>query len=241
MNQTYLKSLVEILHSNLLKSPKALLYLKTRNVLGSQVLKFHIGYHNADLVLPKIPVTTKQEDDPWLAFYRWAGGHNFYKLRECLVFPIYDIQDQIIGFTSRSIEGKYFSKFFFSRGHYFPSFLGLSSDIKPFEDKVFLTEGVFDFLSLQQIYPNTLCSMTANVSNNQIELFYAIAPKTIIILFDNDSVGARGAQALTLKLNKAAPWINVDVWKYPEKDLADFLDLHGLSKFEAFFKLRDLH
>jgi DNA primase len=245
-NQPYLNTIVKLFFEGLLANPQALLYLKNRNVTSEQIKTFNIGFVSSDIILPLIPVSSKDESDPWLSFYRWVGGHKYLKLKGHFIFPLYDVQDQIVGFTSRSLEGKTFSKFFFPRGIVFPTLMGITPTSNPFKleqppVKMFLVEGLFDFLSLQQFYPSTVCSMTANVASSQLDLFYALAPKNLIVLFDNDYNGQKGAKDVIRKVKENAPWINVESWSYPEKDLADFLKNSGSSKFEAFFKSRDFY
>ena len=113
------------------------------------------------------------------------------KMANRYVFPIFNSQERIVGFTGRSVNNnriKWFHRGNTSRWVY-PAFFNLKY-LKKSKEVIFV-EGIGDMLKLWDCgIKNTLVSFGLNINNSILNFLFKIRPKKIYISFDNDDSGA---------------------------------------------------
>ena len=164
------------------KSPAAD-YLAARGVSREQIEKIGIGYFPEDVWPPYV----KNDSEDSEAYHKWSSKG--YRLRGKLVFPMRNGAGMLRGLQIRSPhkEQKDYSKFYLERAKVDAVFFGAEMALPTIWSRreVYLCEGLFDYFPLQRIFPNTLCTGTANVSNRQIE-FLCRFVDDVHVVFDMD-------------------------------------------------------
>ena len=137
-----------------------------------------------------------------LAFFK-GGVVSSGKMANRYVFPIFNSQERIVGFTGRSVNDhriKWFHRGNTSRWVY-PAFFNLKY-IKKTREVIFV-EGIGDMLKLWDCgIKNVLVSFGLNVNNSILNFLFKIRPKNIYISFDNDdsNAGRNAAERVKNKL-----------------------------------------
>ena len=195
-------------HESLFKNDDAMSYLKKRDVTKEDIQKFALGYAGGswselkDHLLKKghsIKSMARQS----LAVYRRGYEDNpdnyFDNFRELIMFPLFDVNGRIKGFSGRvlddgvpkyrnSSESSLFKKSNILYG------LNFARDeiIRTQEAK--LTEGYFDVISSHRIgIKNTVASAGTAVTEQQIRLLKRYA-RHILLLQDGDDAGIKAAK-----------------------------------------------
>lgn len=217
----FLQPVIDKCHANLFTSKVALAYLISRKVSVDDMKKYKIGY------IGKVFSNIKDECADSNLFNKWLGPKGQY-IGNRIVFPIYDELGNIKGIETRgldktilsNIRSEYinttkegiqqlpdstirYKKFYLTKSKHTACFFGMPSALKSIWDTkyVFLTEGIFDCLSLMKIYPNCVSSMTANINEYQINWLKRYTNK-LIFLFDTDKKGKDSVGKLKEKYEK---------------------------------------
>lgn len=232
-------------HLNLLQtnSKLALAYLVSRGITLEEIKKYKIGF--SPISYKNIKSDEKEAEN----FNKWIGFNGKF-IKKRLVFPIYDEMGKIRGVETRSLDKRSmgvlkpnfkksmanlinslpeseirYKKFYFEKNKFLPNFYGLPDALDSiWETKtVFLTEGIFDLLSIRKVKPNCLSPLTANVSQYQINWLKRYVDK-IILLFDMDEKGKEAAEKMKNNLGN-----NFVIHSIPfkGKDLNDYLVKNG--------------
>jgi len=200
-------------------------YLTDRGVTIDQIERFSIG-----MTAPPMRDELQGKVSPYLL--KWLDRNKI--LEHKLVFPIHDTLFRVGGLQTRGLEKKTFHKIYAAGSEALPNFMGLQNILPVLNGskKVYLTEGIFDFFALEQIVPGCLCVTTASISQSQLKFLERFCSE-VVVLFDMDVVGKKGAQKVQdyLKYHK----VNVTLWDYPYKDLAEFRETEGDGKFREHF------
>jgi len=199
------------------------LFLKKRKVN----LQIHsVGFY-------KTPVFLKKTDDViWDKFLKWSFFGKKLELK--LIFQIKNYDENITALESRSLIEKDYSKFIITENK--PLIYGLNQDSLKiiFETKeVFITEGIFDYNFVKQVFPNTISFLSANHSPNDI-LFLKRFVNTVNILFDSDLKGRMATSNLSKILTEFG--IKTRNLVLPEKDPAAFFEKNKDSYAISFLK-----
>lgn len=140
--------------------------------------------------------------DSTLAFFR-GGVVSSGKMANRYVFPVFNYQEKIVGFTGRSINDHKIK--WFHRGNtskwVYPAFFNLKYLMKSKE--VIFVEGIGDMLKLWDCgIKNTMVSFGLNVNNSILNFLFKVRPKKIYISFDNDdsNAGKNAAERVKKKL-----------------------------------------
>lgn len=159
-------------------------------------------------------------------------GFYFDRFRSRIIFPIFDSQDNVAGFTGRIFgEAKYENEPKYLNSPENPIFnkgkilYGFSKNKKAIREKseAVLVEGQMDFLmSWQDGLDNVIATSGTALTEDQLRLLKRLA-KTLVVAYDMDEAG-RMATERAIDLAKAFDF-NVYVLSLPEsiKDLADYL------------------
>lgn len=139
---------------------------------------------------------------------------------DCVLIPNI-IDNQVYSITFRSLNS---DKRFLKYGEFSSLMYGLGElplDFK-YGTPLIIVEGNIDTDSMKQIYPYTLGALTANLTNNQIQLLSHLT-NTVILAFDNDSAGQQGIRTAMKRLD------NMKVLKFDHygklKDTGDLIEL----------------
>jgi hypothetical protein len=124
--------------------------------------------------------------------------YNAYQQR--LVFPVYNMFRELVGWQGRDITGtstlKALSTEFKKGNHLMGSQLILPNQ------PLAIVEGPFDMLHLMAAGVPAVCAFGKNISARQIELLKYLQPKKILICLDSDA--ALEAEALAFVLGRSA-------------------------------------
>ena len=186
MQTPWLEDVVNAAHGSLLRTDPhhpARGYLRERGVTDDEIVTYRIGYW-ADQ--PTVVSCTPE-------FWSWSrrfGGNR-------LVFPLTNAFGFAVGMQVRHMGEKGYENFVLKpRDLYVPVFgLHVALPVMYAQQRVVLVEGVFDYFALVKYAPDTLCTLTANVTN-AVKRILARYTTLVICCFDMDETGRRGAYKL---------------------------------------------
>lgn len=157
-----------------------------------------------------------------------SEGHNYDFFNDRLVFPFYDLQGHVIGFSGRQVTprentGKYINTgetALFTKGKHL---FGLYQARKAIGKKgfVYLVEGQFDVLSLHAVgIENVIAGSGTAFTDDQVRLITRFTQQ-VIVVYDADPAGIKAALKNCELLLKAG--VNVKGIRLPKgKDPDDF-------------------
>lgn len=190
MNDYYLNRIIRHANEKLKTSHEALRYLRDRGVSKEQLDTLQLGYIPPEEWPPYVDPEEATEDE---ALYLKRSGKG-YKLRGKLLFPMTNAMGMVRGFQIRtpSREVKDYWKFYSSRSGIDGLFFGTASAMPYIWDtkEVVLVEGIFDLFPVRRVFPNSICTGTAKVSQEQMT-FLSRYVNVVKVMFDNDEYGER--------------------------------------------------
>jgi len=252
----FLDKVVDKYHVNLLQ-PTAkipLAYLVSRGLTIDEIRKYKIGYtgNYTQNIDPK-----EHEDAP--AFNKWLGTRGKF-IRGRIVFPVYDELGSIKGIETRALDQRAmdvlkpkfkislrplienlpessvrYKKFYLEKVKHSAFFFGIPHSLEPIwnERVAFLTEGIFDLISLLKAVPNAVTPMTANINELQLNWLKRYVSK-VILLFDTDKKGIQALHKIKEELEPAG--IAVYNINLKGKDVNDFTMKYGVSELRMTIK-----
>lgn len=132
-------------------------------------------------------------------------------MRGCLAIPIHNQEGHLVAYAGRRLEQDAIARY----GKYrFPSGFRKEQVVyhlhhaQQYAAKhgLIITEGFFGVMDLyQRGFPHAVAVMGASISAHQVERIHSMRPKQILLLFDGDKAGRRGARAAYLRLTSIAP------------------------------------
>lgn len=258
----FLDDVVDKCHNNLLtvSSKVPLAYLVSRGITLEEIKKYKIGYIGKSL--DNVIETDKDTKN----FNKWLGTRGYF-IRERILFPITDELGNIKGIETRGLDQraalsllpKYqvslkdqisklqessvrYKKFYLEKSKHTSFFFGLPQNLESIweEKTVFLTEGIFDLISLCKIKRNCLSTLTANINEQQI-LWLKRYVDRVILLFDMDKKGKQSIEKiketlsadglLVYSINLKGHDVNDTILKSGTKELEMIIN----EKMETFF------
>lgn len=237
-----LNSFVEKSHADLLRvsSKIPLAYLISRGLTLEEIQKYNIGY-----VTNKVDPISNAQDIDSISFNKWIGNYGT-NLKGRLIFPIYNELGDIVAIDTRALDKeavtksllpKYknslqslieklpsnqlrYNKFFLEKVKATGVFYGLPHALKSIWDEktAFLTEGIFDCITLLKFYPNCLTPLTANINDYQINWLKRYVTK-LILIFDTDKMGKIATMNIKKRLNEHISVYSINLVK---KDVNDY-------------------
>ena len=252
----FLDKVVEKCQVNLLQSSAKipLAYLVSRGMTLPEIKKYSIGYtgnfiQNID---PKSHV-----DAP--AFNKWLGTRGKF-IKRRIVFPVYDEFGNIKGIETRALDKRAmtvlkpkfqnnlkslidklpensvrYKKFYLEKIKHSAFFFGLPHSLEAIWETrtAFLTEGIFDLLSLLKVVPNAVTPMTANINDLQLNWLKRYVDR-VIPIFDKDN---KGKLALS-KIKEILEPEGISVYSIGLKgrDVNDFTIKYGVSELKMTIK-----
>lgn len=232
---------------NLKKLPedhKAKKYLKQRGLTAELVEEFRLGYasenwddlHRA-LQSQSVPSALMQQ----LGLIRpnKKGGY-FDLFRDRLMFPIFAVDGEVIGFGGRIIDQgqpKYINSVesdLFKKGQSFYGIHKTAPYIRS-EDQVFVVEGYMDLLALYAAgIKNAVATLGTALTEKHVIALKKLT-KNVVLLFDGDAAGQTAAERSLIHFlaHDLLPQIMV----LPTgKDPDDFIKMVGQQEFRNYSK-----
>jgi DNA primase len=125
----------------------------------------------------------------------------------CVVLPLTSYSGAVVGFQTRSIQGKVFDSFSLSRrpeGYFF----GAASNMGPIWStrKVVVVEGPFDHLVIERLVTRNVVALITNTANRVQTKFFRRFVESVDLLLDKDVAGRDGAESLQAKL-QGGPYV----------------------------------
>ena len=236
-------------------------YLKNRGLNDELIKKFGIGYavnnrfqmidwltnkdHFFGNNLPANKVFNLQElFDAGIATES-NNNHPIAFLIDRITFPIYDENNNLVGFSGRDWTGKQESKYsntketkIFKKGEVLYNFNHVKTTNKDF---VIICEGFMDAIAYTQAgYDNVLATMGTAVTTRHISLLQTLENlKYIILSFDNDQAGSDANISIGKQLFENGLNVSVVTYQnYKEKDVDEILRANGKAAVDDLIKNR---
>ena len=227
---------------NIEKYPEALEYMKERNFSIEEIRKFGIGFANSsrdELFQHLLKKEFPEEKIIELGLVkRNENGEIYDSFRNRVIFPIYNINSQIVGFGGRIIEKntnlpKYLNSPdspVFKKGN---ELFGIKYQGENIRKKGFamLMEGYLDVLTAQKNgFENAVASLGTALTEEQAQLLKKYTDK-ILISYDNDEAGKNAIIKAGYILKKYDFDVKCLVIDGNEKDPDEFLRKNGKKAF----------
>lgn len=227
---------------NIEKYPEALEYMKERDFTIEEIRKFGIGFANSsrdELFQHLLKKEFPEEKIIELGLIkRNENGEIYDSFRNRVIFPIYNINSQIVGFGGRIIEKntnlpKYLNSPdspIFKKGN---ELFGIKHQGENIRKKGFamLMEGYLDVLTAQKNgFENAVASLGTALTEEQAQLLKKYTDK-ILISYDNDEAGKNAIIKAGYILKKYDFDVKCLVIDGNEKDPDEFLRKNGKKAF----------
>ncbi len=201
------KEAMAFFRQTLLKSSegkRAMAYLRSRRMTQKTIDDFHIGYAPLEwerLVnhFSKKKISAHLVEKTGLILSKKNRGGYYDRFRNRIVFPIFNLNQQVIGFGGRVLDDalpKYLNS---PETHVFNksrSLYGINRAKKRCResDTVFIVEGYFDLLALHQHgIENTVATLGTGLTKEHIRLLKGFVSKFYLV-YDSDDSGIKAAQ-----------------------------------------------
>jgi DNA primase len=221
-----LNDIVDEYHRNLLKNENAIHYLNQRGIKETSIITdYKIGY--CDSTLSK-KLSHKQIDSlKGPGIFRDNGSEVF---TNCLIFPVFDETKQTVRIYGRNISQNAKVKHLYLKGNHKSVFNRPA--VKVYPEQIILTECIIDALSLIQLdIKNVLACYGVNGFTDEMkDLLKKNRVKEIVIAFDNDEAGRKGAEKLKDELVNEGFAVKC-IYPSEKKDWNESLQ-HGIRKDE---------
>jgi len=180
------------------KGRKGIEYLYERNLNENHVKKFKLGYapNEGNFLLNKVKEKKlKLEIFNKSGLIDLANGKDFFRNR--IIFPIYDLKENIVGFGARVIEENQIPKYLntseniaFNKSWTLYGINWAKEEIIK-KGYVIVVEGYFDVLKLQiNGMSNVVSPLGTAITDSHLKLLKKITNK-ILFLFDSDEAGIK--------------------------------------------------
>jgi len=220
---------------------ECLAYVQKRGMTKKIVTQFGIGYApnswNALVdAMRKKGYTDQEMRDADLVGEK--NGRIYDRFRNRLMFPIFDVRGNVIGFGGRVLDDskpKYLNSnetlIFNKRKNLF----GLNFAKKTKREGIILVEGNIDVVALHQYgFDNAVASLGTSLTEEQVALLSRYTEQ-VILTYDGDEAGQRAAQRAIPMLEKAGIQVKVLQMK-DAKDPDEFLNKFGADRFQMLLE-----
>jgi DNA primase len=232
------------------KGEKALKYLNNRKISESTMRKFGIGYSldDWDLLnkhLGSMGFSNEALKESGLIIPNKNGGY-FDRFRGRVIFPIFDLRGNVIGFGGRIIEDAKTDSMGYKEPKYMNSpetvvynkgrnLYALNYAKNSGDNTLIIVEGYMDVISLHQSgIINTVASLGTALTESQGRILKKYAEE-IIICYDADMAGQSAAMRGLDLLNDIG--CNVKVLSIPDgKDPDEFIKKNGQAAFRKLIE-----
>jgi DNA primase len=221
---------------------KAMAYLQNRAMSSSIVERFQLGYARDSwdglykyLLRKHVPVELVEKSG--LAIPRKSGSGYYDRFRERIVFPIFNLNKQVIGFGGRVLDAslpKYLNSPETPVYHKSKSLYGLHFARNKCRETgtIYIVEGYFDLLALHQFgVENAGATLGTALTTEHIHMIRGFAEK-VVLVFDGDDAGIQASlRSVGIFIDKG---MQARVMLLPKgHDPDSFIRKSGLEAFEA--------
>ncbi len=215
-------------------------YLQKRQMKENIQKKFGIGYAPKDRQalyrhLQQSGFSQQELLQSGLITEKKDGKDYFDRFRNRLMFPILDIQGQVIGFGGRILsqgEPKYLNSPETLLFHKSRNLYGLNFAKNTKTREMILVEGYMDMISLYQAgFRNVVASLGTAFNQEHAKVLKKYAD-SVIVLYDSDDAGIMAAQRAIGVLKETG--FHIKVLQVPDgKDPDEFIRQNGAEAFSA--------
>ncbi len=248
-------------HSSLIYNEKlnfVRLFLFKRGLNICLIKRFFIGYSSIELFKKWINSIESSKIEVFIKYgvlVKDKKGNIYDRLYNRIIFPIYNLYNEIIAFGGRILNCNYYSKYINSTCNFFFSkkknLYGLNLIDKNSKiNKILVVEGYMDVISLHKFGINyTVGLLGSSISSYQIKILYRYTNK-IFFCYDGDISGLKSCESTIFLILNYISEIKKSFFIFlPNKEDPDslihkegvnkFLDRinNSLSIFKALFKL----
>ena len=186
-------------------------YLENRNINKEVIKTFGIGLSlKENNVLSKMLISKKFNEKSLeksgLVQNKGASFSDLYYNR--IMFPLHDLEGNVVGFSGRIYEGEDTSKYIntreteiFKKGELLYNYYHAKNDIRK-KGQVIIVEGFMDIIRMHTIgVTNAVATMGTAVTKYQANLIKRLA-KEVILCFDGDAAGEKATLSCSEELLK---------------------------------------
>ncbi len=237
----------EYYHNVLVKSAQgggAREYLSARKLAGETISEYTLGYAPGSgdglrKYLESKEISLDTGEKAGLLVSRKDGS--FYdRFRDRIIFPIFDLNGQAIGFGGRVLKDslpKYLNTPETPIYHKGRTLYGLNSAFGPIRknELAIIVEGYMDMLALRQHgVPNVIATLGTALTEEQVRRLKGYT-RNVTVLFDPDDAGQKAAlRSFPLFLNEA---ISAKVLVLPRKEDPDsYVNRYGAESFKKLLE-----
>jgi len=219
-------------------------YLSSRQIAQETISTFRLGFaankwDGLVSYLKSKNIPLKRGEEAGLLVAK-KGGDYYDRFRGRIMFPIFNLNHQIIGFGGRVLDDslpKYINTPETPLYHKGSILYGLDSAFKNIREAglAILVEGYMDLLALRQYgFSNVVATLGTALTSDQTRRLKGYT-KNVIVLFDPDEAGREAAlKSLPLFLNEG---ISAKVLVLPQgEDPDSFINTHGPETFRELLK-----
>lgn len=232
----------EYFSKTLLNSNRALEYLAKRGYTKEDILKYSLGFADDkwDGLINHLSSNYTLEEIETVGLLSKSQQSNkvYDAFRDRIIFPIFNIKRQIIGFGGRDISGKegipkYINSketVIFKKSNELYGIFDAGETIKNFQSCI-LVEGFFDVLALHRSdIKNTVASLGTSLTESQAKLLSKLTTN-IVIAYDNDTAGLEAKIRAIYILNKYGFNIKIMNLGQGVKDPDELIHKYGKKAF----------
>ena len=178
-------------------------YLLNRKIDEDVIKNFNIGLSLSDSELCNALKTKGFKDDDIVSSgVAVQNGNNIYDIyKNRIMFPLYDLEGSVVGFSGRIYNQKSESKYIntketeiFKKGELLYNYHIAKKEARK-EKNIIVVEGFMDVIRLSTIgIVNVVATMGTAVTKYQLNLIQKLAPN-ITLMFDGDKAGEKATNA----------------------------------------------
>lgn len=178
-------------------------YLLNRKIDEDVIKNFNIGLSLSDSELCNaLKAKGFKDDDIVSSGVAVQNGNNIYDIyKNRIMFPLYDLEGNVVGFSGRIYNQKSESKYIntketeiFKKGELLYNYHIAKKEARK-EKNIIVVEGFMDVIRLSTIgIVNVVATMGTAVTKYQLNLIQKLAPN-IILMFDGDKAGEKATNA----------------------------------------------
>ncbi len=178
-------------------------YLLNRKIDEDVIKNFNIGLSLSDSELCNaLKAKGFKDDDIVSSGVAVQNGNNIYDIyKNRIMFPLYDLEGNVVGFSGRIYNQKSESKYIntketeiFKKGELLYNYHIAKKEARK-EKNIIVVEGFMDVIRLSTIgIVNVVATMGTAVTKYQLNLIQKLAPN-ITLMFDGDNAGEKATNA----------------------------------------------
>lgn len=233
-------------HSNLLKYPESIQYLKSRRIDSNTVTKFQLGYTGNESLKDLYP---KNKKLLYMSNLAYENGNNYFSDKR-ITIPFHDDYGRIIGFSTRAIEPNMKPKYLhskasevFDKSDCLFGYCFAKDTIKEVKS-IIIVEGQFDCIRAHQFGITNCVAVTGNALTDKHVVKVKNNVKNFYIVVEDKAFEKDRLDATYETIIKNHWWATVKVVRLYENekcDLDDYLLKNGKMAFLELIKNAPLY